>query len=67
MKCKNCGYVNTPEATHCKRCNTMIRRAGIADDSGSKKAMVQIFLLIAGTVGVVVMLWILMHNLLHVL
>jgi hypothetical protein len=67
MKCKNCGYVNIPEATHCKRCNTMLRRPQTAAESGGRKALMQILLLILGTVGVVAMLWVLMHNLLHML
>jgi hypothetical protein len=45
----------------------MLRRPQTAAESGGRKALMQILLLILGTVGVVAMLWVLMHNLLHML
>jgi hypothetical protein len=56
--------MNEPGATNCKRCNTMIRiPGGIA--SGGKKAMMQIALLVTGMVAAVILLWLLMHDVLH--
>ena len=65
MKCRNCGLINPDGVTHCKRCNTMLRAKTQTAETGGTKALVQILLLLAGTVGAVAILWVLMHNLLH--
>jgi hypothetical protein len=65
MKCKNCGLVNPEGATHCARCHTMIRTREQNAPTGGSRALIQIALLIGGMVAVVVILWILLHDIFH--
>ena len=65
MKCKNCGSANPEGSTHCTKCHTMLRYKDQNKDSGGTRALIQILLLVLGMIGVVALLWFIMHDLLH--
>ncbi len=44
----------------------MIRKPDLEKESGGRRALLQVLLFIIGTFGIVGVLWIVMHDLLHI-
>ncbi len=65
MKCKSCGTINAEGSTNCKKCNTMLRPKGQGSSTNGTRALLQVIAFFLGIIGVVVLLWLILHDLFH--